>query len=83
MPDGPALFVAGGIGQTPFLALARDWLAAGGGSGVSATLLYGVRPLDAPTLVGVAALLLVVSGTACAVPARRAIALNPIEALRA
>src|SRR5271165_5495861 len=25
-PEGPAVFVAGGIGQTPFLALARDWL---------------------------------------------------------
>jgi dihydroorotate dehydrogenase electron transfer subunit len=25
-PEGPAVFVAGGIGQTPFLALARSWL---------------------------------------------------------
>lgn len=25
-PAGPAVFVAGGIGQTPFLALARSWL---------------------------------------------------------
>ncbi len=25
-PDGPAMFVGGGIGQTPFLALARSWL---------------------------------------------------------
>lgn len=25
-PEGPAVFVAGGIGQTPFLALARWWL---------------------------------------------------------
>ncbi len=39
-PAGPAVFVAGGIGQTPFLALGREWLA----SGIpSATLLYGVR----------------------------------------
>jgi dihydroorotate dehydrogenase electron transfer subunit len=40
-PGGPAIFVAGGIGQTPFLALGRDWL----GSRVctSASLLYGVR----------------------------------------
>jgi dihydroorotate dehydrogenase electron transfer subunit len=25
-PDGPVIFVAGGIGQTPFLALSRAWL---------------------------------------------------------
>jgi dihydroorotate dehydrogenase electron transfer subunit len=51
-PDGPAVFVAGGIGQTPFLALGRWWLGKGtyGGEGrgggpfaTSATLLYGVR----------------------------------------
>jgi len=40
-PGGPAIFVAGGIGQTPFLALGRDWL--GSGTCPSATLLYGVR----------------------------------------
>lgn len=43
-PAGPALFVAGGIGQTPFLALGREWLASGGAGGCpSSTLLYGVR----------------------------------------
>jgi dihydroorotate dehydrogenase electron transfer subunit len=44
-PDGPAVFVAGGIGQTPFLALAREWLATGPCPCPcpSATLLYGVR----------------------------------------
>lgn len=50
-PRGPVIFVAGGIGQTPFLALGRWWTggaAYGGerfdGSGAtSATLLYGVR----------------------------------------
>jgi dihydroorotate dehydrogenase electron transfer subunit len=56
-PRGPVVFVAGGIGQTPFLALGRDWLgqaAYGEGEGAetagkrgpfatSATLLYGVR----------------------------------------
>jgi dihydroorotate dehydrogenase electron transfer subunit len=40
---GDAVFVAGGIGQTPFLALGRDWLA---GGAKSATLLYGVRSAD-------------------------------------
>ncbi len=40
-PGGPAIFVAGGIGQTPFLALGREWL--GSGTCPSASLLYGVR----------------------------------------
>jgi dihydroorotate dehydrogenase electron transfer subunit len=55
-PVGPVVFVAGGIGQTPFLALGRWWLgkrtygrAAGDAVALpahaasSATLLYGVR----------------------------------------
>jgi dihydroorotate dehydrogenase electron transfer subunit len=53
-PEGPVAFVAGGIGQTPFLALGRWWLghAAYGAPSAgtpahafatSATLLYGVR----------------------------------------
>ena len=40
--DGPVIFVAGGIGQTPFLALGRSWL----GRVASATMLYGVRSRD-------------------------------------
>jgi dihydroorotate dehydrogenase electron transfer subunit len=52
---GPAVFVAGGIGQTPFLALGRDWLGRAeygdlpreiGTPVSSATLLYGVRSAD-------------------------------------
>lgn len=44
-PAGPVIFVAGGIGQTPFLALGREWLNSdpGGRSCPSATILYGVR----------------------------------------
>ena len=50
-PPGPVVFVAGGIGQTPFLALGRWWLGradyggrgAGPGRATAATLLYGVR----------------------------------------
>jgi dihydroorotate dehydrogenase electron transfer subunit len=41
-PNGPALFVAGGIGQTPFLALGRSWLRSESHPS-SLTLLYGVR----------------------------------------
>lgn len=54
-PDGPAVFVAGGIGQTPFLALGRAWLgAAVYGPNASpptrhadsATLLFGARSAE-------------------------------------
>jgi len=54
-PSGPVVFVAGGIGQTPFLALGRWWLGlAGYGEDFpgppsrvgSASLLYGVRSRD-------------------------------------
>jgi dihydroorotate dehydrogenase electron transfer subunit len=56
-PPGPGavVFVAGGIGQTPFLALGRDWLGKAGYGGdrpggrvavESATLLYGVRTAE-------------------------------------
>jgi dihydroorotate dehydrogenase electron transfer subunit len=53
-PEGPVVFVAGGIGQTPFLALGRWWLgrasyggrSAGPSRSTSATLLYGVRSAD-------------------------------------
>jgi dihydroorotate dehydrogenase electron transfer subunit len=53
---GPVVFVAGGVGQTPFLALGRDWLGTASygdraGSEArkpveSATLLYGVRTAE-------------------------------------
>ena len=56
-PGGDVVFVAGGIGQTPFLALGRWWLGASAFGPTdptpaepdrarSATLLYGVRSLD-------------------------------------
>jgi dihydroorotate dehydrogenase electron transfer subunit len=54
-PPGPAAFVAGGIGQTPFLALGRSWLGQvhygaeppwPGRFATSATLYYGVREAD-------------------------------------
>lgn len=66
-------------------------IAIGAAIGLSAALamtrfiagqLYGVQPTDPPTLVLAAALILVVGGLACWTPARRAMLLDPLEALR-
>jgi predicted permease len=47
-----------------------------------ATEVYGVRPLDPLMLTSVMALLAIVALAACAVPARRALRVDPIVALR-
>jgi len=46
------------------------------------TLLFGVKPVDAITFVGVALVLAAVVFVACFVPARRAAKIDPLEALR-
>lgn len=45
-------------------------------------LLFGVSRLDPITYLAVLMLLLTVAGAACAIPAARAVAVNPVEALR-
>jgi putative ABC transport system permease protein len=51
-------------------------------SHLMAGLLYGVRPTDPLTFVGVAILLIVVALFACYIPGRRAMRVDPIVALR-
>jgi predicted permease len=51
-------------------------------SHLMAGLLYGVRPTDPLTFVGVTLLLTVVALAACYIPARRAMRINPLIALR-
>ena len=45
------------------------------------SLLFEVRPLDVPTYAAVALLLAIVAALASYLPARRASAVNPVEAL--
>ena len=47
-----------------------------------ATLLFGVKPIDVVTFVGVALVLWLVVLVACIVPARKAARIDPLEALR-
>ena len=46
------------------------------------SVLYGVKPLDPVTLLGVIAVVLATSVAALVAPARRALRVNPVEALR-
>ncbi|HKV28328.1 MAG TPA: ABC transporter permease [Candidatus Acidoferrales bacterium] len=71
--QGAQLTVIGGVlGIVAALALAR----------LMSSLLFGVGANDPLTFVAVAILLVIVSGAACYIPARRAVRVDPMVALR-
>jgi predicted permease len=51
-------------------------------SGLIASLLFGVRPMDVPTAAAVAGTMIIVAAVACLLPAWRASRLDPLAALR-
>ena len=74
--------IEGLVNQPIALHIAAGVLTGLGVTRLLASVLYGVSPGDWITFTGVAALLLVVAVAACSVPARRAMKVDPIEALR-
>jgi predicted permease len=75
------LFISKGIALAVFGVAVGIAVALGVARYVEA-LLYGVRPVDPATLICVSALLLAVAGAACYIPARRAMRVDPMVALR-
>ena len=73
MKDGAKLALLGiALGLAGAIALTR----------VMVSLLFEVKPTDPPTLIGVALLLAAVALLACYIPARRALSIHPMTALR-
>jgi putative ABC transport system permease protein len=71
--QGGRLTVVGGVIGIAAALVAMRWVA---------SLLYGVTAHDPLTFVGVVVLLAIVSGAACYIPARRAMRVDPMVALR-
>ncbi len=73
------------VGQGMMLTLAGILVGVAGAFGLTrllSSLLYGIAPSDPATFVIVSVMLLAVSLLACYIPARRAMKVEPIEALR-
>lgn len=77
------LLVMGGSMRLTAAGLVVGLLLAAGIACVLGTLLYNLNPFDPVVFAGVPLLIFGVSCLACYMPARRAVKINPIEALRA
>jgi putative ABC transport system permease protein len=75
-------FVLGRAVRLSMLGIGAGLLSALALTRVLTTLLYGVRPTDAVTFIVVAGMLLAVTLLASYIPARRALAIHPLRALR-
>ncbi len=73
LEDALRLIVVGVLAGTALAAVAARW---------SASLLYGLKPWDAPTFLSAAVLLLMIGVAAACLPARRALRIDPAIALR-
>jgi ABC-type antimicrobial peptide transport system permease subunit len=69
-------------GRVALTGVAVGVLAAVGLTRFLASLLFGVQAIDASTFVGMSSVMLAVALVASYVPARRASALDPVQALR-
>jgi putative ABC transport system permease protein len=74
--------VLGQVAITVILGLAIGVAAALAASRLMAAFLFGVAPTDPRTLASVAGLLAVVAAAACYVPARQAVNVDPLVALK-
>jgi ABC-type antimicrobial peptide transport system permease subunit len=77
-----ALVVGGGL-RLAVLGVAIGTAAAVAATRVLESMLYGVSPADPPTLLAIALLVGVIALAASYIPARRALRIDPTEALRA
>jgi ABC-type lipoprotein release transport system permease subunit len=70
-------------GKIALLGMSVGICAAAGLTRLMRSLLFEVSPADPSVLAGVCLLLMVVALAACFIPARRAAAVDPVQALRA